>query len=474
MGGQERLLENLAVLTPFAEIVRSEVADSQNAWLIGGVVRDALTRVPIVDVDIVTDGDSAQLARALARRSGGAAFPLGDEHGCWRVTAAEDGVQYDVCTLVGNTLASDIAARDFTVNALAVDSRSPHVLIDQVGGFIHLLDGVLHTVSSQAFVSDPLRLLRLVRIAHERGMDIDPQTRALARQHAHLAAQPSGERIFAELSRIIGAADEARRAVLLMDDLGILESVLPELTATQGIDQSDFHHLDVFNHTLAVLDNVEDIAHNVDFFLGHPNGMPVEPFTTESKLLLNFAAVCHDLGKVATRRVHDDGVVRFSGHDEIGAEIVDSLCDRWCTSNGFRSRLALLVRTHLDLGMLLHGPMDARARYRFLRGVEPCAAEAIVLSLGDRMATAGVHDRRRWARRHAALARRLWAGHWREVAHGLPEPLLHGLEIAEAAGIEPGPFLGQLVEALREAQAIGEVHTIGEAKLLVASIARQQ
>jgi hypothetical protein len=180
------------------------------------------------------------------------------------------------------------------------------------------------------------------------------------------------------------------------------------------------------------------------------------------------------LGKVSTRKLHEDGVVRFSGHDHAGAAIVGELCDRWSTSNAFRSQLALLVRTHLELGMMLHGPLDARARYRFLRSVEPCAAEAIVLSLGDRMATAGVRDRRRWARRHATLARHLWAGHWREVAHGLPKPLLNGLEIAQAVGMEPGPGLGVLVELLKEAQAIGEVVTRDQAEQLVRQAIAQQ
>jgi hypothetical protein len=129
-----------------------------------------------------------------------------------------------------------------------------------------------------------------------------------------------------------------------------------------------------------------------------------------------------------------------------------------------------LVDTHLLLGFLLHTDRSARERWRLLRRFGDVAPEAVILSVGDRLATAGPDDRRRWVRAHLELAREVWADHWREQRDGRPEPLLDGQAIARAAGIEPGPALGELVTALAEAQAVGEVSTRSEAEELVRRI----
>ena len=149
--------------------------------------------------------------------------------------------------------------------------------------------------------------------------------------------------------------------------------------------------------------------------------------------------------------------------------MVDVIAARWRWSGAMRRDVGRLVGTHLALGFLLHTDRGPRERWRLLRRFDPVAAEAIVLSVADRMATAGPADRRRWFRAHVELARMVWADHWREQRDGHPEPLLDGLQIARAANIEPGPEVGELVTALAEAQAIGEVATVAEATALIES-----
>ncbi|MCZ4496131.1 MAG: polynucleotide adenylyltransferase/metal dependent phosphohydrolase, partial [Thermoleophilia bacterium] len=175
------------------------------------------------------------------------------------------------------------------------------------------------------------------------------------------------------------------------------------------------------------------------------------------RLTVLLAALCHDLGKPDTHRVRDDGRISFVGHDDAGLPIVDAIAARWKWSARQREDVRRLVGTHLALGFLLHSERAPRDRWRFLRSVEPVAAEAVVLSVGDRLATAGPDDRRRWVRAHLELARTVWADHWREQRDGHPVPLLDGLELTEVAGIRPGPRVGELVRALAEAQAVGDV-----------------
>lgn len=446
------------------ETVTSACPDG--AWVVGGAVRDALLERPILDLDIVVDGSAETAACAVSNAVDGAPFQLNDRHGCWRIMA--DGhPQIDVCQLRGTSIDDDLLLRDFTINAIAMRIDDTLTLTDTTGGIAHLDGELLSMVAARAFNDDPLRLLRAVRIAHELDFAIAPDTRAAIHQHAHQAADPSGERIFVELCRLIEQR-QARRGLRLLDELGLLDVLLPELAACRGLEQSRFHHLDVFEHTLAVIDNVEDIIAAHAFWL--PTGdATVHEFTPEQRRMLLFAAMCHDLAKPATRTIRDDGRVSFVGHDEVGTQIVATLCERWATSARFRTGLQHLVRTHLALGFMLHRPLDARAIWRFLRHVEPHAAEAIVLSVADRLATAGPDDRREWVRRHLQVARELWHAHWREVRDGRPAPLLDGREIADLIGREPGPIIGELVHALAEAQAVGDVRTVAEARDLVRS-----
>ena len=462
-----RVDDAIGRLSNIAEPLHQAV-DNAHIWLVGGVVRDALLGRPLPDVDIVTDSDPGDVARQIARQLGGSPFPLSDRHGCWRIAAptstdaAWDHV--DICRSRGD-IDDDLSQRDFTINAIAYRPGA-EAMHDPLDGCSDLVAGQLRLASASAIDDDPLRAIRAVRFAHVLELTIDPGVRGAVRNPTDHLHDPSGERIFSELSAIV-ASRESRRGVRLLDDVGLLEYLLPELYACKGLQQSSYHHLDVFEHTLAVLDNVEDISAEPDHYLPQQPAWDGEyPFTAEESLILRFAALAHDLGKPGTHQLLGDRV-SFIGHDVLGVDIVHAMCDRWKTSTAFRTSVAQLVRTHLKLGMLLHGPCDQRARYQYIRETEPVTAAAIVLSMADRFATAGPMDRRRWVRKHMTAAQQLWVDHWIEHCNGRPAPLLDGLEIAAEAGIDPGPALGLLVAALAEEQAVGAVTTQEEARQFI-------
>jgi tRNA nucleotidyltransferase/poly(A) polymerase len=469
-----------AALEPWRARLRETLGPDCDAWLVGGVVRDALLDRPLLDVDVAVAGDVRRAARAIADALGGAAFPLGERDApgdeCWRVAPAPDAqgefvAQVDVCPLRGGSIEADLAARDFTANALAVrvggDDAS---VIDTTGGLADLRDGVLRMVRAEALDDDPLRMLRAARIAHQLDWQVEAGTAAAIRERAARAGEPAGERTFHEL-RLLLLTPEARRGWRLLEQLGLDAVLLPELDACRGMRQSRFHHLDVHDHTLAVLDNCEDLLAAPDFWLPLPDepGLAAAPWSDHQRLVVLLAALCHDLGKPATRSERPDGRVGFVGHDDAGRGIVDAIAQRWRWSSTMRRQVSTLVGTHLALGFLLHGDRDARARWRLRRTFGDVAAEAVVLSVGDRLATAGPDDRRRWVRAHLELARDVWADHWREQRDGVPEPLLDGMQVARAAGIEPGPRLGELVALLAEAQAVGDVRTVDEARAFLSA-----
>ena len=214
-----------------------EVLAGEEAWVVGGAVRDELLGRPVVDLDIAYR-EPQKAARRYARRSGGAPFPLSERHGAWRV-ALDDGRTVDFTPLRG-TIEEDLATRDFTINAIAVPLAGGAPL-DPYGGLGDLDARVLRAVSRTTFADDPLRLLRAVRLEDELGFRVEPDTERLLLEAALLVTRPAGERILQELARLTAAGFERLDEVGLLAPLG--GSVDPRLRA---VDSPEFRLVAVF------------------------------------------------------------------------------------------------------------------------------------------------------------------------------------------------------------------------------------
>lgn len=189
-----------------------EVLRGEEAWIVGGAVRDRLLGREVVDLDIACR-EPERAARAYVKRSGGAPFPLSERHGAWRV--ALEGERTVDFTPLRDGIEEDLATRDFTINAIA-EPLAGGEPADPFDGRADLEQRVLRAVSSSVFEDDPLRLLRAVRLEDELGFRLDGETERLVREHARLVDRPAGERIYAELVRLEAAG--FRRA----DELGLL------------------------------------------------------------------------------------------------------------------------------------------------------------------------------------------------------------------------------------------------------------
>jgi poly(A) polymerase len=440
------------------------------AWLVGGAVRDRARGVDTSDFDVVLAGGLVEpAARRLARGAGGHAFELSAGFGVWRVVAHDHSWQIDLIPLAGETIEDDLAQRDFTINAIAepVVGGPP---VDPFGGLGDLSARVMRMVAPDAFARDPLRVMRLARIACELEFTVQGETLTAARASADSLAVVASERVFAELRRIV-AADGVLAGLALMDSTGATPVVLPEVADLRGVEQSRFHHLDVHDHTRAVLAEVIELERGPRATLGeHADAVRellAEPFANELTRgdALRLGALFHDSAKPQTRAITDTGRVTFMGHDVAGAELAAGALRRLRASERLIDHVSALVRHHLVLGFLVHRmPLSRRDIYRYLTQCAPVQIDVTLLSVADRLATRGDNAEDAIAR-HLELARQLLGEAFAWNADP-PRAPIRGDELTRELDGVRGPEVGRLLAALEEAAFAGEVRDRADALAL--------
>ncbi len=465
------------------------------AYLVGGYVRDRLLGRPTYDLDVAVAGDGLILARHLADAFQGDYYPLDVERATGRAILYHDAgrLVVDVARFRGElplALERDLAGRDLTINALAMQAGAPGVVVDQHGGLADLEAQVLRPVSEGSIRDDPLRALRAVRLAADLGFRLAPETEALLERDGPALAQVSGERVRDELARLLARPDAAPWLVRL-DELGLLAVILPELEPLRGLEQTLPHRLDALAHTLATLSAAEGIVAQLRWHSREPGDrgpMPwgkgplpeLEPFaprllahlaqgSNRTRLvLLKMALLLHDTGKAATKS-EEEGRVRFIDHQRFSARLAGEALRRLRFNKSEVRLVQTVVRQHMRPPLLAEQEsVSGRAVYRFLRDTEEAGVDVLLHALADHAAIypPGIEDER-WPRLVALVARML-AEYWERRAQGVaPRPLLSGHDLIRELGVEPGPEIGALLEAVREAQAGGEVDTREEALALV-------
>jgi putative nucleotidyltransferase with HDIG domain len=383
-----------------------------------------------------------------------------------------------VAAFQGATLLEDLAGRDFSINAMAVDlTHSPFSLIDPTGGLADLRAGRLRAASPQSLYRDAVRALRAVRMRARFGFEIEPDTVDLIRDAAPRLAGVSAERVRDELVKILGLPGAAE-SLRTLAALRLLDVVLPELTPLKGLPQPH-RTVDGFDHTLQVVADLEQLL--------PPGGRPSAdlpyadrlvthlstglPGSQDRRSLLTVAALLHDIGKPATYSVGDDGAVHYFDHDRVGAGMAAALLERLRFSRPAIGWVTTVVRHHLRPLLLARAPaVTRRAVHRFFRDTGAAGVDVVLLSLADHPpATETAPGDQSGATQQAVAATLLeaWFVGYAEVI--MPRPLLSGGDIVRRLGMTPGPLVGELQRDLQEAQAAGEVVTPEQAEAWVRS-----
>jgi poly(A) polymerase len=442
-----------AMLKDFATaIVQTLRRKGFQAYFVGGCVRDLLLGREPKDYDVATDATPEQVMEifpetyAVGAQFGVVLVPAPEEDKAGAATAdfSSKGHAVEVATFRSDIGYSDgrhpdevrfsknpredVARRDFTINGMLLDPVSGEVL-DFVGGRKDLEAGIIRTIGDpeQRFNEDKLRMLRAVRFAARFEYSIEPATFAAMQKLAEQIKVVSHERVRDELTRML-TEGRARRAFLLLDESGLLKSVLPEISAMKGVEQPpEFHpEGDVFVHTLLLLD-----------FL--PNPCP---------MTLAWGALLHDVGKPATFRVAPDRI-RFDSHVEVGVKMAEAICLRLRFSNDETEQILALVDNHMRFGHV--GRMKESTLKRFLR--MPAFDEHLGLHRADCLASHGNLSTYEFIqqKRGEIPAEKM-----------RPSPLVTGDDLI-AAGHVPGPRFREILSAVEDAQLEGRLPSRDEA-----------
>lgn len=416
---------------PALEQVRDACAGSPfqaHVWLVGGAVRDRLLGLPRTnDLDLVTDLDALELAGILASKGLSEHLPVTyPRFGTAKVRIARADIEIVTARkesyrsvsrkpkVEPATLLEDARRRDFTVNSLLQDLWSGEVL-DLLGtGLSDLHHRVLRTPldPGATFEEDPLRMLRAVRFRWQLGLEPAGGLYEAIAQHAHRLSIISMERIQDEFAKMMGLSEASPCLVDLMD-MGLLAQFAPELCALKDLEQGAYHHLDAWDHTLAVVD-----------------GVPPDD------LVLRLAALLHDVAKPQTRTVDQTGRIRFLGHEDQGAKIAERVLRRLKFSNAVIAPVRKLVAYHMRPTSSEHWGLPAARRLR--RDLGNDVDRLMVLAWADRRAHApGLRSEGL-----ESLERALDA---LDEAAEPKEDLspLSGDQITEVLGIEEGPEVGK-------------------------------
>lgn len=427
-------------------------------WAVGGFVRDKVLNKHVKDIDFVVIGNGPDFAKSVASVLSTKDLVIFEKFQTAKVqyedyrlefvgARSESYVNHSRKPIVASAdLQSDLARRDFTINAIAYGLNKDNFgeMVDPFCGLDDIQRQIIRTPLDPeiTFKDDPLRILRAIRFATKLNFIIEAETFAALKKMRHRLKIISQERITEELIQIL-KADKPSTGFYLLDNANVLSFIFPEIAAMKGVEQRDgYHHKDAFDHTLRVVDNVALVSH---------------------KLELRFSALVHDIAKPTTKKFIAGTGWTFHGHDEIGARMLKPICQRLRLPNDLLKYAQKLVKLHLRPIHLSSENVTDSAIRRLLVQAGEDLDDLLILCQAD--ITSGNPDR---VKQHLAnfnlVTTRLQEVEQKDKMRAFQSPV-RGNEIMELCQISPGPMVGKLKKMIEEAILDGEIENDHDAAL---------
>lgn len=433
---------------------------SVETYLVGGYLRDLLwsgRKRAAKDLDFAVAGGTAMdFAKHLAEEMNGHFVPLDPVFDTARVVL-EDGEFLDFSGCVGGTIEADLQRRDFTVNALAFDASHPDSVLDVVGGMEDIEKQSIRAVSRSILEEDPLRIVRAFRFKAILGANIESQTLSWIKELEGALKPIACERINAEMFNLLNSPN-AGTVLVEMGSVGLLEEIYRELRETRRVTPNQYHHLNLFDHSVEAVRQLEMVLEEMPEWVTESN-QELLSFGITRLAAAKLAALLHDIGKPATWEINEDGRHTFYSHDNVGADMAEGMAERMKWSKPVSRFIVKLIKMHLRPGALFHqGTPTPRAVHRFYRKAGVDLPELMILAYGDLGATCGEGL--------PEESRANLSGQFFDLLNGFRtfvdrrleiNRLLTGEDVMRILNVAPGRMIGEILEALSEAQGIAEV-----------------
>ncbi|MCS6773230.1 MAG: HD domain-containing protein [Thermoflexales bacterium] len=454
---------------PLVERVRKLAAErSASVLLVGGAVRDALLGRETRDFDFAVRGDAIALGRWVANALDGDFYPLDARRGIARVILTQPAakpITLDFAACIGDDWASDQRARDFTLNAIGIDLGTGE-LVDATGGLNDLRAGVLRATHTSAIVSDPVRALRAVRLAHQLGLRIDPMTFGLLSAACGALHRVSAERLRDELFEIL-ALPRAAPAVTQLDELGLLATLIPEVEGMRGAAYAS-QPFTVLQHTFYALAALDEGSAALTLLAPSMEEYLADTLAEERPVrsLVRFGALLHDCAKPDASSAE---------HAAKGAERAAARARALRLSSDEVNWVRVFIALHSEPNRIAReGTVNDRALYRLLRQAREVAPALALFAIADCWAKRSAEERAsNDCANSEAVARAIvdaYSDRWLPLQRA--PALISGDDLIQQ-GVSPSPRLGQILEAVREAQFLGEVNTREQALALAQRLLRE-
>lgn len=439
-------------------------------YLVGGTVRDFYLGNESVDRDIIVmDEDARVFALKLAEFFNATFVPLDEENKIYRLVMSDKINYIDITNPIENSLEKDLMRRDLTINAIAVNIRSGEI-VDISGGVTDIKNGCINYVNELNFVDDPLRLLRVYRFQAMYGFELAPETISAVCRYSHLIHKPAAERINYELMKLFNG-EFAHVALENMNKTWILEEIFPIVKELKQVPPNSHHHLDLFHHSIETVKQVQNL-YNVssDEVKEHLNKIEFGGFSRLAHLKL--AAFLHDIGKFSTWTI-EEGKHRFIKHDDVGAKMSLKILKDLHFSNKQADYISSMIKYHIYPSHVMTSPqITEKIMMRYVRKMDKNSIDAVILAQADRLSARGPEITDEIVERNISSLNMLLRFYLeaRETLKPLPK-LLTGDEVMTLLNIKPSRKLGEIMNALHEAQISGDVtskeHAVDFVKKLV-------
>ena len=438
-------------------------------YLVGGSIRDLYTKkCKLCDRDISIKG-AEKFAKKIANQFDATLITLDSENQIFRVVL-KDKINYlDISELQGKTIEDDLKRRDFTINAIAYDLAQDK-FIDVTGGLQDLKNGILRHIDDKNFEEDPLRILRAFRFYAVTGFEMTDELQIALKKYMPLALKPAKERINYETMKLFGG-NFASKSLLKMDEFRLLEDIFPCVKDMKKVPPNTHHHLDLFHHVVETVAQIENLYANLSGFeKEHMDAVDFGGFPRINHLKL--AGFLHDIGKFSTWTIEDSGRHRFIKHDDVGAKMVVPLLRELKFSKKQIEYISCMIKNHIYPSNVIAAPvLNEKVMMRYLRKMGENVVDNIILAKADRLSARGVDITEEIVNVNLNGLNKLLQFYLdkKDTLKPLPK-LLDGQEIMKILNIKPSPKLGEVIDALKEAQLNGDVLTHDDAIKFVKSL----